>query len=299
MTRRELLALLAVSVPGSRLPIPGSPPRALKVGVARGSAYSIRLMPLEEYVSGVLAGEALRGSAAAALDALAIAIRTYAVANLGRHRSDGFDLCDQTHCQVLRSGVAATDRAAEATAGRVLLDRGAPASIYFSASCGGHTEKPSNVWPGADDPPYLPSRKDRACDGAPAWSADVRNGDLLRALQAVGFAGGRIESVRIAAHTSSGRVARLRIEGTQPEEISGQDLRVAVGRTLGWQFIKSTNFELHRNEDGYRFKGHGSGHGVGLCVVGSARMAEQGRSVEQILRQYFPGLTIGGPSAGR
>ncbi|HEY6212713.1 MAG TPA: SpoIID/LytB domain-containing protein, partial [Vicinamibacterales bacterium] len=96
MTRRELLALLAVSVPGSRLPVPGSPPRTLKVGVARGSAYSIRLMPLEEYVSGVLAGEALRGSAPTALDALAIAIRTYALANLGRHRSDGFDLCDQT-----------------------------------------------------------------------------------------------------------------------------------------------------------------------------------------------------------
>ena len=45
-------------------------------------------------------------------------------------------------------------------------------------------------------------------------------------------------------------------------------MRVAVGRTLGWQFIKSTAFELRRTAGEYRFTGHGSGHGVGLCVIG-------------------------------
>jgi len=249
-------------------------------------------MPFEQYVSGVLAGEAVRGSAPAALESLAIAIRTFAIANLGRHRSDNFDLCDQTHCQVLRTASAATDRAAQATAGRLLLAGEAAASIFFSASCGGHTEKPSDVWPGADDPPYLPAKPDEACQGAPAWSADLRDADLLRALRAVGFRGDRLEDVRIASRTSSGRVGRLRIEGLQPGEISGQDLRVAVGRTLGWQFIKSTVFELQRADESYRFTGRGSGHGVGLCVIGSARLAEQGKSAEDILRQYFPGLTI-------
>jgi hypothetical protein len=63
---------------------------------------------------------------------------------------------------------------------------------------------------------------------------------------------------------------------------------------LGWQFIKSTAFALQRSGDGYRFTGRGSGHGVGLCVIGSARLAEQGKSAEDILRQYFPGLTIRG-----
>ena len=44
----------------------------------------------------------------------------------------------------------------------------------------------------------------------------------------------------------------------------------------------------------YRFSGHGSGHGVGLCVIGSAHLAEQGRTAEEILARYFPGLTISG-----
>src|SRR5207244_1040897 len=83
-------------------------------------------------------------------------------------------------------------------------------------------------------------------------------------------------------------------DGLRPAEISGQDLRVAVGRTLGWQHLKSTAFELQQRGDAYRFTGHGSGHGVGMCVIGSARLAERGVTAEAILARYFPGLTISG-----
>src|SRR5262249_33346485 len=152
----------------------------------------------------------------------------------------------------------------------------------------------SAVWPGAEDPPFLPSRDDDACQGAPAWSAELGDADLGRAQRAAGFRGNRLRDMRVVARSRSGRVARIRVEGLQPDEISGQDLRVAVGRTLGWQHIKSTAFDLRREGDGFRFTGHGSGHGVGLCVIGSARLAERGRTAEAILRQYFPGLEIGG-----
>ena len=93
------------------------------------------------------------------------------MANLSRHRADGFDLCDQTHCQVLRAATPATDRAAAATTGKVLLYQGAPASVFYSASCGGRTERPSEVWPGARNPEFLPSRDDDACGGTPVWTA--------------------------------------------------------------------------------------------------------------------------------
>ncbi len=201
-------------------------------------------MPVDDYVAGVLAGEAARGSSPSALEALAITIRTFAMANRGRHRADGFDLCDQTHCQVLRAATAATERAAAATAGEVLLYHGAPASVFYTASCGGRTERPSDVWPGADDPPYLPSQPDDACQGAPAWTADLAEGDLARALRAGGFKGARLRDLKVVDRDRSGRVARLRVDGFTPADISGQDLRVVVGRTLGWQYIKSTAFDL-------------------------------------------------------
>ena len=270
----------------------------IRIGVARpGGGYTVTSISLETYVARVLAGEAARDSPPAALEALAIAVRTFTLANRGRHRADGFDLCDETHCQVMRPATPATERAADATAGRALLRDGVPASIYYSASCGGRTEIPSAVWPGADDPPFLPSQPDDACGGAPVWSAELSAADLLRALRAGGFRGDRLRDVRIASRNGSGRVGRLRLGGLNPDVISGQDFRVVVGRTLGWQFIKSTAFDLRRDGDAYRFSGHGSGHGVGMCVIGSMRLAVAGRSSEEILHRYFPGLAIATSSA--
>ena len=291
-------AALPMEPAGAQLSPPPVAEPSLRIGVARaGGGYTVATLPLETYVARVLAGEAGRDSRPAALEALAVAVRTYTLANRGRHRADGFDMCDETHCQVMRVATAATQRAAAATAGRVLLTGGVPASIYYSASCGGRTEIPSAVWPGADDPPYLPSRPDDGCGGAPVWSAELSATDLWRALRAGGYQGARLSNMRVASRNASGRVARLRFDGVQPAEISGQDLRALVGRTLGWQFIKSTAFELERKGDRYRFQGHGSGHGVGMCVIGSMRLADAGRSADEILRRYYPGLAIGAPDA--
>jgi stage II sporulation protein D len=240
----------------------------------------------------VLTGEALPGSAPAAMDALAIAVRTYTEANLGRHRADGFDLCDQTHCQVMRTATPTTERAAHATSGQVLLYHNAPATIFYSASCGGRTEIPSAVWPDAEDLPYLPSRPDDGCGGGPVWSAELASSDLQRAFAATGFRGA-LRSMAIASRNSSGRVGTLRLEGLTPSEISGQDLRAAVGRTIGWQYIRSAAFEMRRIGDVYRMDGRGSGHGVGMCVIGSAKLAAAGESATAILNRYYPGLDLG------
>jgi SpoIID/LytB domain protein len=138
-------------------------PIVLRIGFARaGGGHTVQVIPLETYVARVLAGEAARSSTPAALEALAITVRTFALANRDRHRADGFDLCDETHCQVVRAASAATERAATATAGQVLMRGSLIASVFYSASCGGHTEIPSEVWPGADDPPYLPAADELA-----------------------------------------------------------------------------------------------------------------------------------------
>jgi len=127
--------------------------RTIAIGALTGDRAITRLS-LETYVARVLAGEAEQNAPDAELEALAIAIRTYATFNAGRHSRDGFDLCDTTHCQVMRTATAATRRAALTTAGQVLTWRGAPAEIFYSANCGGRSESAAAVWPGADLP-YL------------------------------------------------------------------------------------------------------------------------------------------------
>ena len=264
----------------------------IRIGVLKNGSYEVVTLPLETYVARVLTGEALPGSRPAAMQALAIAIRTYTMGNRGRHRAEGFDLCDQTHCQVMRTASPATEQAALATAGQVLLYKGEPATVFYSASCGGRTEKPSNVWPGVDDPPYLPSQDDDGCGGAPQWSTELRLGDLQRALGAAGFTG-VLKNVTVAERNESGRASRIALDGLSPSFISGQDLRAAIGRTLGWQYLQSAAFELKRSGDAFRFAGHGAGHGVGMCVIGSTKLAIAGETATQILARYFPGTNIG------
>jgi len=274
-----------------------STPRApealtVRVGFASGGGYSVQTLGLEDYVARVLAGEAAPRSAPAALQALAITVRTFALANRNRHGRDGFDLCDLTHCQVLRPPYAAVRAAAAATEGLVLTWRGAPASVYYTASCGGVGERPSNVWPGAEDPPFLPSRRDTACDGEPPWAAEIPAADLRRALALAGYRGAELRDLRVATRSGSGRVLGLALSGMAPAEISGQALRMAVGRTLGWNLLKSTQFDVRRSSRGYRFSGRGFGHGVGFCVIGATRRAAGGASRDALIAQYFPGVEV-------
>ena len=270
------------------------PMTSVRIGTPRaGGGYTVQALALEDYVARVLAGEAAGGSPQAALEALALAVRTFAVGNRGRHQRDGFDLCTLTHCQVLRAPYAAARNAALATRGQVLLANGVAAPVYYTASCGGRTERPSSVWPGAEDPPHLPSKRDRACGGEPRWAAEIPVQDLERTLTAAGYRGSRLRGLTVDGRSPSGRVVRIQLDGMTPDAISGQDLRMVVGRALGWHLLKSTDFTVRRTGGGYRFDGKGFGHGVGLCVLGSVRRAEHGESTQQIVQAYFPGLEVG------
>jgi stage II sporulation protein D len=269
----------------------------VSVGVARAGGYDVVKVPIEDYVARVVVAEAAAASKPAALEAIAILARTYAMANLGRHRADGFDLCDLTHCQVMGTATADTRRAAQATEGQVLLYHGAPASVFYTASCGGRSALASEVWGGGDDMPFLIDREDAHCRDLPAWTTEITAENLLGALRANGFRGDELRGVTVISRSASGRVARLGLTGLTPSEIGGDDLRLALGRTIGWQFVKSTAFELTRTASGYRFTGRGSGHGVGLCEVGAARMAEKGQSAASILLDFFPGTELGAYTA--
>ena len=111
-------------------------------------------------------------------------------------------------------------------------------------------------------------------------------------LRAAGFRGRGLREVKRESRTPSGRVRNLHLVGLVPEQISAQDFRNLVGRWLGWQLIKSTEFTVRRTGGGFQFEGQGFGHGVGLCVLGSVGRAARGDSAKKILDAYFPGLKI-------
>ena len=261
--------------------------RTIDIGLV-STGGGVATIPLELYVARVLAGEAEPGAADAAQQALAVAIRTYAIVNEGRHRRDGFDLCDTTHCQVMRAANDYSRRAALATAGRVLTLDGKPVEIFYSASCGGRSESAANVWPGGTRFPYLRSVPDDVHEDEVPWVLTLTLDEIRQALVKAGFGGDRLRDIAIDERTGSGRVARLRLPGLRPDAIAGDPFRMAVGPRQ----LRSTAFSLTRTGNSVRFTGVGYGHGVGMCVIGAGRRARRGESLEAILGQYFPGLAL-------
>ena len=257
--------------------------RTVAIGSPNGERRILRI-PLEVYVARVLAGEGEPNAPDAARQALAVAIRTYTLVQMGRHRREGFDLCDTVHCQVLRAANESSRRAALTTARRVLTINGAPGEVFYSASCGGRSEGASQVWPGATFPYMQVIRDDDVHEEDVPWTLDLTLDEVRQALSRAGFGGGPLRDIEIDGYNASGRVERLRVSGMRPDEVAGPAFREALGTTK----LRSTAFTLARQGNVVRFTGRGYGHGVGMCVIGAGRRARRGESLEAILAQYLP-----------
>ncbi len=289
------LALLAVSLSAQGDATDADLAAASGSRIVRLGALStgrVTELPLEVYVARVLAGEAEPRAADAAYQALAIAVRTYVLANPARHARDGFDFCDTTHCQVPRAAYAATRRAAMATAGQILTFDGVPAELFYSASCGGHSESGSVMWPGSNYP-YLLAAPDDVHDGEEPWSLELTLREVQRALARAGFDGRPLRDVKVEARSASGRATRLSVPGLRPDVIGGDQFRAAVGYVT----LRSTAFSVRKRGSTLQFTGRGFGHGVGMCVIGAGRRAVRGEDARAILAQYYPGLELSSVSA--
>jgi stage II sporulation protein D len=256
------------------------------VRVGSPATGAVTTLPLEVYVARVLAAESDPRALDAAREALAIAIRTYALVNEGRHGRDGYDLCDTTHCQVARASNRATRRLTLTTATEVLTFDGSPAPLFYSASCGGYSERASDVWAGVNYP-YLQARADAVHDHEVPWMLDLPMTEAESALKRLGFTG-ELERLEVETRTSSGRAGTLRPVGMAPDVVGGDEFRLAVGGTR----VRSTAFSIVPENSLIRFTGRGYGHGVGMCVVGAGTRAMRGESSDEILAQYYPGLEL-------
>ena len=262
------------------------------------------LMPMEEYIAGVLAGETGNFKSDEALKAMAIAARTYAMHFGSRHALEGFDFCDTTHCQDVRiAGINAHFRnIANATAGEVLWYDGEPAATYYHANCGGTTEDGRFIL-GNNEPraPFLVQHSDQYCvrNGSTQWRTEVAKPELQRALAADGVVvPGTLRTVSVLHRTPSGRVEVLRATGSSAVTVPGVAFRSAIGRHIGWERLKSNWYDVSDDGDRLIFQGRGSGHGVGMCQIGAEVMGEEGHTYREILSFYYPGTRLGVSAQG-
>lgn len=276
----------------------------IEVRANDGHLLITALMPMEEYIAGVLAGETSNFKSDEALKAMAVASRTFAVHFGSRHALDGFDFCDTTHCQDLRiAGIDAHLRGiANATAGEILWYDGEPAAAYYAANCGGNSEDGRFIL-GNDEAraPYLHQHSDQYCvrNGSTQWRSEVSKRELQRALAADGIViPGTLHSVAVLHRTPSGRVEFLRVTGSSSLTVSALNFRAAIGHNIGWDRLKSNLYDVSDEGTRVMFHGRGSGHGVGLCQIGADIMGEEGHSYREILAFYYPGTKLGVSAQG-
>jgi stage II sporulation protein D len=279
----------------------------IRVQMPEGARLVVRDMRLEEYV--VAAALSEFGPSAGDVSAVermyelqTIISRTYAVAHIGRHAADGFDLCATTHCQLVEPGRVRTSRwaahagrAAKRTAGTVLAFEGRPAQALFHADCGGHTSAADAVWNGTPRP-YLPSQPDQgpAREAHVEWQYVASEDAVRRALDADSRTKPvtRLAEIAVVSRDEAGRARMLTLRGGTEVTLRGDDLRQILNRAFGPRAIRSTMFDVRRTASGFEFSGRGYGHGVGLCQAGAQARLAAGRSPADVLHFYFPGTTL-------
>jgi stage II sporulation protein D len=260
---------------------------------------------LEDYLRSVVPLELSADAPRAALQAQAVAARSYALAAGDRHADMPYNFCDSSHCQLylgVRSEAPRTDAAVQATEAQVLTYGGKVIEATFHSCCGGATSAIADVWAGGKPVPYLVSCSDIGPDGAYCrgsphfrWDFRVSAAELLRALRGSPSSdpGGRLLSVGVVERDAAGRAMVVEIVGERRVTMTGGELRSLLSRTLGDDSLRSTRFVVGQRGDMYVFEGTGHGHGVGMCHWGAMGRAEAGQSYEEILRHYYPGTTLG------
>ena len=182
--------------PGIRFNLqPGVYPGDLTLTVKDGAIRPLLTLPLEAYLQGVVPYEMSDSFPLEALKAQAVCARTYALSKI--NSSGEWDVVDNTNDQVFR-GVPDksenTSRAVEETAGLVLTYNNKLITAWYSASNGGQTELPGNIWNGGSIPGCFAITDDPWDAGNP--ESTVRTAVLGR--DGTGLSSGMLRLIRTA-----------------------------------------------------------------------------------------------------
>ena len=213
----------------------GLAPAGHVVRVLVGS--KVQDIPLERYVRGVVAAEMPSSWPAAALEAQAIASRTYALtSDAGGSR---FDVYSDTRSQVYLGAAAetpATNAAVRATEGQVVTYEGRPATTYFFASSGGMTENIENAFFGAAPAPWLRGVSDPYETSASAWQRSMSMSEASSRLE--GLVQGSLLGIEVLTRGVSPRIVSAEVLGTRGNTpVNGAELEYRLSLPSTWAYF--------------------------------------------------------------
>jgi len=268
-----------------------------------------RVVPLDDYLVGVLAAEMPVDFELEALKAQAITARTYALrrltlSNANEIHPEAIVCTNSNHCQAYLSSEDMKERwgminyfinkskmeeAVSSTKNIVVTYEGRLIEPVYHSTSTGRTENSEDVWlnkipylrsvesPGDKESPHFQERKTLTLG-----HIDAALGTNLQALPASTMQGTNQNVIKVLENTSTNRVRKLQIDG---KTLMGTDIRSALG-------LNSTQFTWQLQGDKIIFTTTGFGHGVGMSQYGANAMAKSGANFEQILKHYYTGVEL-------
>ena len=273
---------------------------------------AINTIDLEDYLCSVISSEMNANSPMELLKAHAVISRSWAIRAMQKPNHEGFDVCADDHCQRYEGLRRMNERAVEAvraTRGQVLMYNNEICDCRYYKCCGGRTEIWRTCWEDIDVP-YIQSVQCDYCDMSRLPSAVSRH--ILRLVLndydqetkdfrdwQVTYTDEELDEIVNSKHPgighvialeplhrgASGRIDMLRIVGSERTDVIGKELNIRY--TLSRKCLYSSWFDVKHENGAWTLQGHGWGHGAGLCQIGAAVMASEGKTYEEILSYYY------------
>lgn len=244
----------------------------------------INEVDFETYLAGVVQSE-IYGTDPNIFRVQAIISRTWALRNMNKHKSEGYNFCDHVHCQAYHNRCVRPDimLGTIQSAGETIVDStGNLIETPFHSNSGGQTANSEDVWRTAL--PYLRSVTD-------TFSYKMRQSDWTKVITRDKWLGYFAKTHKLNIQKDSIRDTLLHFtQVTRRPKILGVPLtRVRNDFQLKSTFFSVTVDSLTGN---VVLKGHGYGHGVGLSQEGTIRMVALGYPYDDIIRHYYTGANI-------
>ena len=263
----------------------------------------IEEVPIDTYLCNVVSAEMPADFEKEALKAQAIVARTYTIYKIQNKKHENADICDDSTC--CQAWISKEDRLAKwdeniresnwkkieecinETKGKIITYDGKPINAFFHSNSGGKTEIPVNVW-GGTGYPYLQVVETAGEDGYSQYQSEVilSQDELINKLKTkyedITIDFNNNDDLKILEYTDSGRVKTVKFGN---HELSGTETRSLLG-------LRSTNFEMVKEDENIKFSVKGYGHGVGMSQTGADSLAKEGKNCEDIIKHFYIGVEI-------
>ena len=258
---------------------------------------------LDTYLCNVVSAEMPADFEFEALKAQAIVARTYTIYKIQNKKHENADICDSSSCcqawiskedrlnkwdeGVRESNWQKIEQAVNETKGKVITYEGKIINAFFHSNSGGKTEIPVNVW-GGTGYPYLQVVETAGEEGYSQYQSEAvfSQEELISKLKTkyddITIDFNNDEDLKILDYTDSGRVKTIKFGN---HEISGIEARSLFG-------LRSTNFEVTKENGNIKFLVKGYGHGVGMSQTGADSLAKEGKNCEDIIKHFYVGVEI-------